>query len=482
MIHGCDQPKSRYSSSSKKLLRLTGFSTQKVNGLYRIRDERVNNRASWISDRGMVLWYNKRNSWWMVGPWSKVGTDKCYVYCFDNANDPSRVTSRWKYFDANAVGEGKFREERFASVVKEDAKSVQRRTQMASAPGAPRGGHRRIQSFAIHDDSRGYGQGDPGNEYGTRAKKNGRTYSQDFTGLDLYPYSPDRQKGRPDYEDVFTHRRRQSSGMRTLPSPQKSVSRSNRVRRGGRHHRRISTDNSSELTMSTLHPTTPRSLSGKHRRRSSRVGGRSPRDRGSTSTHRILNRRRHQQDGFSRQQQQVNIPKGSSHRIQSRPPLDFSAPADNMISPATSVRKANSYPKFFRLKEYVGLKAMHEGGIFVTKYPFSSKLSKPFCWPKKIRVEVGFIDDGERRPAVKWNGKWLHFDDIRDVTIGIKSRTFRRFENRIMRREGVQPNQCVSVHTVHRTLDVVLKSSDDARAFKRYLEINLKHPSMLLME
>jgi len=480
MIHGCDQPKSLYATSSNKLLRLTGFSTQKVNGLYRIRNERVNNRDSWISDRGMVLWYNKRNSWWMVSPESKVGTDKCYVYCYDTADDPSRVTSRWKYFDSNAVGDSKFREERFASVVKEGSNTVRRRPKIASAPAAPRG-HRRTQSYGIHDDNRGYTKGELGNDYRSRTVKNGRTYSQDFAGLDLYQYPPDRRKARPDYEEVFTHRRRPSSGVRTAPSPQKSLSHSNHVRRRGRHHRRTS-NNSSELTMSTLHPTTPRSLSGKHRRRSSRVGGRSPRDRGSTSTHRHLTRSHHQQDGFSRQQQQLNVaPKASSHRRRPQPPLDFSAPPDNMVSPPTSVRKGNSYPKFFRLKEYVGLKAKHEGGIFVTKYPYSSK-PKPFCWPKKIRVEVGFIDDGERTPAVKWNGKWLNFNEIRDVTIGIKSRTFRRFENRIMRKAGVQPNQCLSVHSEHRTLDVVLKSSDDARAFKRYLEINLKHPSMLRME
>lgn len=504
MIHGCDQTKSRFSISSKSRLQLSGFSPQRVNGLYRIREERVNNRDSWISSRGMVLWYNKRNSWWMVGPKSKVGTDKCYVYCFGTADDPTRVTSRWKYFDSKAVGESKFREEPFASVVRADTKSIRRRAPMASGPGVPRGGHRRIQSFAVHDQSLGYGHGDLNNGYRKWPQKKERTYSQarsnrreypliedqvpklveDFSGVDLYSYSPGRQKGRPDYDDAF--RRRPSSSLRTIiPHTQKSISRTNRMGRSGRHHRRISIDNSSDRTISTLHPTTPRSLSGKFPGRSSRARRRSPIDRGSISTHshRILKRnRRHQQDGFSMQQQQLSMaPKESPHHKRLHSRLDFSAPAGTIVSPANSVRKAKPYRPSFRLKEYVGLKAKHEGGIFVTKYPFRSKL---FSWPKKIRLEIGFVDDadGERRPVVKWNDKWVHFDDIRKVTIGIKSSTFHRFENQIMRKKAVQPNHCLSVHSEYRTLDVVLKSADDAQDLKRYLEINLKHPLMLLQE
>jgi len=141
-------------------------------------------------------------------------------------------------------------------------------------------------------------------------------------------------------------------------------------------------------------------------------------------------------------------------------------------SKATHVRARQSLSN-----EYQNLRRKHEGGIFVTKYPFNSKM---FASPKKTRIDVGIAEMGGK-PALKWgsNGKEMYFADIKNVTIGIKSNTFRRFESQIMKSGNIQPNQCVSVHNDGRTLDLVLKSSGDAQDFKRYLELSLKDPSFL---
>merc|ERR1719285_157149 len=133
---------------------------------------------------------------------------------------------------------------------------------------------------------------------------------------------------------------------------------------------------------------------------------------------------------------------GSSRR--SRRPVD--------VAPRVQTRHKLS-------KEYEDLKRKHEGGIFATKYPFKSNI---FSSPKMTRIEVGIAEKGNKL-AIKWgsNAKEMYFADIKDVTLGIKSNTFRRFESQLMKSKEVQPNHCVSVHNNDRTLDPVLKSSKD---------------------
>jgi len=448
--------KARNGTSGQKLLTLRGFSPHKVNGLYQLREERLGGRPSWISSRGMVLWYNKRNSWWMVCPKAKVGTGKCYVYCFDYAEDPTRTTGVWKYFDSKAVGRSKFKEEIFASVVSAKPK--------LGSP-LPRGGHRRVQSFA---QNRGFGYGASRNAVDVFSEcgdvKKGRPRLQNF-GMLNGPYSQDRRNGRRNYDPSFSHRARQSSAVGSFASPRKRGPSSTRMRRGNGHQRHVSIDNVSDRTLSTLVPYSPHLTYRSSRPVPSRT------DRNSRGVKPV---RLQQQDRFPFQQRQMN-PSGKEPTYLHRFNSPVNSPAPTGASSSRSVVRSRDFPRIRNQKEYIGLKLKHEGGIFVTKYPFRDQI---FARPKKTRVEIVFIED-QRRPAVKWSGKMLFFDEMRGITIGIKSETFRRFENRLMRKKHIQPNQCVSVHSAYRTLDFVLKSSDDAQDFKRYLEINLEHPLML---
>jgi len=90
---------------------------------------------------------------------------------------------------------------------------------------------------------------------------------------------------------------------------------------------------------------------------------------------------------------------------------------------------------------------------------------------KKTKIELG---EGENR-TLSWgkSGKKIFLHDIKKLSIGLRSDTFERFERQIMNKGVIQPNQCLSVHTRDRTLDVVFNSANEARDFKRYLETYL---------
>lgn len=126
--------------------------------------------------------------------------------------------------------------------------------------------------------------------------------------------------------------------------------------------------------------------------------------------------------------------------------------------------------------EFQRLQVKHAGGIFVTKYPYRSSM---FASPSRTRLEVDVGDDG---PRLSWGGKKrkeMPLDEIKNVTIGIHSDVFRRFENKLMRNSTTQPCQCVSIHGSNRTVDLVLSSAVDAQDLKAYIEEVKRNPSRL---
>merc|ERR550534_862279 len=120
------------------------------------------------------------------------------------------------------------------------------------------------------------------------------------------------------------------------------------------------------------------------------------------------------------------------------------------------------------LTEEDSLVRKFEGGVFVTKYPYNSSI---FANPKRTKLE---LVEGEER-TLTWGkgGKKIYLNDIKKLSIGLRSDTFKRFANQIINKGLIHLNQCMSVHTRNRTLDMVFNSVDEARDFKRYLETYL---------
>jgi len=471
------------SAMATKLLELSGFSVHKVNGLYRKRLQLVGKRSSWISNSGKVLWYNDSNSWWMVSPSDKVGTDKCYVYCGDEANDPSEVKSPWLYFDSKSAGGPQFKEDVLATVVRADKNSVFAGDE-SSPPRKERLG---MNTFNGRKDNLAGAEPIHSRSSSSTCLHKGSNIPKryHYENVDDCPAGGTEWKISKDWKaDRFSHRRGRSL--------------SRERHRAGRYpwgsDRGMITDNSSDRTSltsvryalqssrsssSTSVPQRPRA--GILLRKSPRPDFRTRPQQGPQQS--IRNVR-----GGTRRACSVSAEVGRGSHTNSSPMILRSngnrTPSFNTTSSSRHSRSRSARP--FKAthagaghsssNEYENLRRKHEGGICVTKYPFKSKM---FSSPKKTRINVRAAGC---KPALEWgsNGKEMYFADIKNVTIGIKSNTFRRFESQIMKSGNIQPNQCVSVHNYGRTLDLVLKSSKDAQDFKRYLELSLKDPSLLV--
>lgn len=123
------------------------------------------------------------------------------------------------------------------------------------------------------------------------------------------------------------------------------------------------------------------------------------------------------------------------------------------------------------------LRIKMQSGIFCTKYPFGKRMFR--AKPKKTRVEV---DVGKMGPRLTWGSsprKEAPLSEFQNVTMGIKSDVFRRFESKMMKTTNAQPNQCVSLHGKARTVDLLMNTPEDAQDLKRYVENVIRNPGIL---
>jgi len=86
-------------SDRENVLVAKNFKMKRINGVYRIKQQREGGRPLFQKDKGLTIWWYPECKTWMISQKHLVGTDKSYAFVRDTCWHPLDIQKRWKTYN-----------------------------------------------------------------------------------------------------------------------------------------------------------------------------------------------------------------------------------------------------------------------------------------------------------------------------------------------------------------------------------------------